>query len=313
MPNEHLVEPGTLSQWVPVVRYLEECLLIAKHFTYMPSRVFLCKCVRCCDVGDDGVPMNPGGKEVPIAAKTVHTMQGVNMASSTREASVLHLARQVQHTELPHTTDNQASSEYQLNTSASVDDLAAELFSMMLTDDETDPDRHSKLWISRSEVQQDRGQAHSSLDATVDAGAGLTLDDTQHITRALQVVEMRRQSRAQITLANVESQINRTLARISSARSRDVLRAIRDELSVIATTLRKIKHKVTSIVSHRSRLETSCDGIHRLLDIKEDELSVSSEPFDFDSYHVLRLTCMKHTITIYQSTIVTKLPNCPSF
>lgn len=105
----------------------------------------------------------------------------------------------------------------------------------------------------------------------------------RHITRALQVVEMRRRSRAQITLANVESQINRTLARISSARSRDVLRAIRDELSVIATTLRKIKHKVTSIVSHRIRLETSCDGIRRLLDIKEDELSVSSEPFDFDS------------------------------
>lgn len=115
----------------------------------MPSRVFLCKCVRCCDVGDDGVPRNPGGKEVPIAAKTAHTMQGVNMASSIREASVLHLARQVQHTELPHTIDNQAS-EYQLNTSTSVNDLAAELFSMMLTNDETDPDRHSKLWVSRS-------------------------------------------------------------------------------------------------------------------------------------------------------------------
>jgi hypothetical protein len=105
----------------------------------------------------------------------------------------------------------------------------------------------------------------------------------RHITRALQVVEMRCRSRAQITLANVESQINRTLARISSARSHDVLRTIRDELSVIATTLHKIKHKVTSIVSHRIRLETSCDGICRLLDIKEDELSVSSELFDFDS------------------------------
>lgn len=107
-------------------------------------------------------------------------MQGVNMAFSRREASVLHLARQVQPTELPHTTDNQASSfEYQPNTPTSVDDLATELFSIMLTDDEMDPDSHSKLWVFCSEVQQDREQAHSSPDATVDAGAGLTLDATQ--------------------------------------------------------------------------------------------------------------------------------------
>lgn len=49
----------------------------------------------------------------------------------------------------------------------------------MLTDDEMDPDSHSKLWVFCSEVQQDREQAHSSPDATVDAGAGLTLDATQ--------------------------------------------------------------------------------------------------------------------------------------
>ncbi|KAG1866119.1 hypothetical protein F4604DRAFT_1928132 [Suillus subluteus] len=251
------------------------------------SRVFLCKCARCCDVGSDSIPRNPGGKEVPIAMTSVHTMQGANMASSGREASVLHLARQVQPTVLPHTTDNQASSfEYQPNsTLVDHDDLAAELFSMMLTDHETDPDSHSKLWVSHSEMQQDRGQAYSYLHPTADAGAGLTSDDAQHVARALQVVEMGRQSRAQTTLKIVESRMNRVCARISAATSRDALRTIRDELSMVTTTLSKLKNKVTSILSHRSRLETSCDEIHRLLVIKENELSVSSEPFEFDSSH----------------------------
>ncbi|KAG0697713.1 hypothetical protein DFH29DRAFT_878518 [Suillus ampliporus] len=147
----------------------------------MPSRVFLCKCARCCDIGSDSIPRNPGGNEVPITMTSVHMMQGANMASSGREASVLHLARQVQPTVLPHTTDNQALSfEYQPNsTLVDHDDLTAELFSMMLTNHETDPDSHSKLWVSHSEMQQDRGQAYSSLHATADAGAGLTLDDAQ--------------------------------------------------------------------------------------------------------------------------------------
>jgi hypothetical protein len=112
--------------------------------------------------------------------KSVHMMQGTNMASSEHEASILHLACQVHPITLSHTTDNQASSfEYQPNTSTLVDDLATELFSMILNNYETNPDSHSKLWVSHSEVRQDRGQAGSSLDATVDVGAGLTLDDMQ--------------------------------------------------------------------------------------------------------------------------------------
>jgi hypothetical protein len=94
---------------------------------------------------------------------------------------------------------------------------------------------------------------------------------------------MQHQSRAQATLTIVESQMNRACTQISAAMSRDVLHTIRDELSVITTTLSKLKHKVTSVLSQRSRLETSCNEIHRPLVIKEDELSVSSEPFEFDS------------------------------
>ncbi|KAG2046251.1 hypothetical protein BDR06DRAFT_977616 [Suillus hirtellus] len=84
------------------------------------------------------------------------------------EASVLHLTCQLQPTELLHATNSQASSfKHQ-----------PKLFSIMLTNDETDPDSHSKLWVPHSEVQQDRGQAYSSPETTDDIGAGLTLDDT---------------------------------------------------------------------------------------------------------------------------------------
>jgi hypothetical protein len=123
----------------------------------MPTRMFLCKCARCCDIGGDGVPRNPGGKGVPIAMKTVHLLQAANSdSSSERETSVLHLARQ------------------QLESNASqVDILAAELFAITLTDNDTNPDSHSKLWNSRSEVQQDKGQIYHSLNGTT------TVDDMQ--------------------------------------------------------------------------------------------------------------------------------------
>jgi hypothetical protein len=105
----------------------------------------------------------------------------------------------------------------------------------------------------------------------------------RHIARALQAVEVRRQSRAQVTLNIVESQIARARTRIFSATSRDVLCLIRDELGGITTTLRKVKHKVSSIVSRRSQLEASCDEMHRLLTNKENDLPVSSQPAEFDS------------------------------
>lgn len=121
--------------------------------------MFLCKCTRCCDIEGDGVPGNPGSKEVPTAMKTVYLLQAANSTSSSeREASVLHLARQ------------------QLEPNASqVDNLAAELFAITLTDDDANPDSHSKLWNSRSEVQQDKGKTYHSLDNT----ARFTVDDTQ--------------------------------------------------------------------------------------------------------------------------------------
>jgi hypothetical protein len=112
--------------------------------------------------------------------KSIHMMQGTNIASSRCEVSVLHLACQVQSTKFPYTTDNQASFfEHQPNTSMLVDYLTAELFSIMLTNNKSDPDSHSKLWVSHSEVQQDREQANSSQETMVDVGAGLTLDDTR--------------------------------------------------------------------------------------------------------------------------------------
>jgi hypothetical protein len=82
--------------------------------------------------------------------KTVHLLQAANSdSSSERETSVLHLARQ------------------QLESNASqVDILAAELFAITLTDNDTNPDSHSKLWNSRSEVQQDKGEIYRSLNGT---------------------------------------------------------------------------------------------------------------------------------------------------
>ncbi|KAG1888541.1 hypothetical protein F4604DRAFT_1915526 [Suillus subluteus] len=155
----------------------------------MPSRMFLCKCARCCDIGGDGMPRNPGGKEVPTAMKPVHLLQAANLASSSeREASVVHLTRQ----------------QLEPNTSR-VDDLAAELFAITLTNDDANPDSHSKLWNSRSEVPQDKGKAYHSRDGT----ARFTVDDTQHIAQALQAGEKRRRSKAQVALDIVESRMDR--------------------------------------------------------------------------------------------------------
>lgn len=105
------------------------------------------------------MPGNPGGKEVPTTTKTAHLLQAANLApSSEREASLLHLARQ------------------QLESDAlQVDNLAAELFAITLTDNDVNPDSHSKLWNSRAEVQQEKGQAYHSLDGA----ATFTVDDTQ--------------------------------------------------------------------------------------------------------------------------------------
>ncbi|OJA14327.1 hypothetical protein AZE42_09832, partial [Rhizopogon vesiculosus] len=47
-----------------------------------------------------------------------------------------------------------------------VDDLAAELFAITLMDNEADPDSHSKLWVSRSEVQREKGRSHPSQDTS---------------------------------------------------------------------------------------------------------------------------------------------------
>jgi hypothetical protein len=57
-----------------------------------------------------------------------------------------------------------------------IDDIAAELFAITLSDNDADPDSHSKLWVSRSEVQQDRAKASNAL---ADVAARLTPDDTQ--------------------------------------------------------------------------------------------------------------------------------------
>ncbi|KAG0692138.1 hypothetical protein DFH29DRAFT_883004, partial [Suillus ampliporus] len=193
------------------------------HINNMPSRMCFCKW--------DSVPGNPGGKEVPIAQKTIHLLRDADLPSlSECEASVLHLARQ----------------QLEPNTSQ-VDDLATELFAITLTDNDTNPDSHSKLWNSRSEVQQDKGKVYHSLDGT----ARFTEDDTQHIALVLQAAEKRRQSKAQAALDIVES--------------------------------RKVKHKVSCIVSRRSQLEVSCNDMHRLLCDKEDALTVSSKPLEFDS------------------------------
>ncbi|KAG1794527.1 uncharacterized protein HD556DRAFT_1441028 [Suillus plorans] len=197
--------------------------------------------------------------------KTAHLFQAANLApSSEREASLLRLARQ------------QLESD-----TLQVDNLAAELFAITLTDNDVNPDSHSKLWNSCAEVQQEKGQAYHSLDGT----ATFTVDDTQHIAQALQAAEKRRCSKAQEALDIVESRMDRAHSRIFSVTSRDVMQTIRDELAVITTALRIIKHKVSCIVSRRSQLEGSCNDMHRLLCDKEDVLSVSSKPIEFDSSH----------------------------
>lgn len=114
---------------------------------------------------------NPGGKETPIALKNVHMLQAANIASSSeREASVLCLARQLQPPGSLH------APQYVSDTPMAIDDIAAELFAITLSDNDADPDSHSKLWVSRSEVQQDRAKASNAL---ADVAARLTPDDTQ--------------------------------------------------------------------------------------------------------------------------------------
>ena len=126
------------------------------------------------------MPMNPGGKDIPIAIKHMHLFQAANTGSpSEREASVLHLARQAlfEPSGARNTADadGQVSSLHHLadprdgpTTSTLVDDLAAELFAITLTDNEADPDSHSKLWVSRSEVQLEKGGSYPSEDTTAD-------------------------------------------------------------------------------------------------------------------------------------------------
>ncbi|KAG2107659.1 uncharacterized protein F5147DRAFT_653187 [Suillus discolor] len=143
-----------------------------------------------------------------------------------------------------------------------VDNLAAELFAITLTDNDVNPDSHSKLWNSCAEVQQEKRQAYHSLDGT----ATFMVDDTQHIAQDLQAAEKR--------------------LLLKGSRSFGYCRTIRDELAVIMMALRNVKHKVSCIVSHRSQLEGSCNDMHRLLCDKEDALSVSSEPIEFDSWAV---------------------------
>jgi hypothetical protein len=94
---------------------------------------------------------------------------------------------------------------------------------------------------------------------------------------------MRRQSKAQVALNIMELQMDRTRARIASATSREVMRSIRGELVMITTALKKVKQKVSSIVSRRSWLEVSCDEMHTLLLNIEDELLMSFELIEFDS------------------------------
>jgi hypothetical protein len=104
--------------------------------------------------------------------------QAANTGSpSEREASVLHLARQAlfEPSGARNTADDQVSSLHHLANPRDgptmlmlVDDLAAELFAIMLTDNEADPDSHSKLWVSRSEVQREKGGPYPSEDTTAD-------------------------------------------------------------------------------------------------------------------------------------------------
>ncbi|OJA13860.1 hypothetical protein AZE42_11119 [Rhizopogon vesiculosus] len=85
---------------------------------------------------------------------------------------------------------------------------------------------------------------HPSQDTSV--------DDMQHMTCALQAAEMQRLLRAEVTLDIVESWIDKAQTQIPSATSCDVLRAIRNELAVIATTLTKVEHKFLHHFSQKS-------------------------------------------------------------
>ncbi|KAG1728749.1 uncharacterized protein EDB91DRAFT_1253348 [Suillus paluster] len=159
--------------------------------------------------------------------------------------------------------------------STPVDDIATELFAITLTNNNAHSDSHHKLWVSHSEVQQDKGKAY--LDAE------LTVNNTQHITHTLQAAEMRLHSKAEVTLNVVESRMERAHIQLSCATSRDVLWSIRNDLAATIKTLTKVKHKVSSIVSRKTRLETSCDKMQKLLFRKEDGLPLLSGPVEFDS------------------------------
>lgn len=121
------------------------------------------------------MPRKPGGKALPIAIKHVHLALDI-ATSSERESSILHLARQAflqpsPEREAPFPQYFQRERPiHPTDMPMQVDDLAAELFAITLTDDNVNSDSHDKLWVSRSEVQRDKGQY---LDAE------LTVNDTQ--------------------------------------------------------------------------------------------------------------------------------------
>jgi hypothetical protein len=94
---------------------------------------------------------------------------------------------------------------------------------------------------------------------------------------------MQRWSRAEVTLDVMESQMERIRTWLSLSTSRDVLRSIRDELSVMIRALAKVKNKVSSTISRRTQIETSCDEMQKILLSKEDGLPVSSESVEFDT------------------------------
>jgi hypothetical protein len=94
---------------------------------------------------------------------------------------------------------------------------------------------------------------------------------------------MQRWSRAEVTLDVMESQMERIRTRLSLSTSRDVLRSICDELSVMIRALAKGKNKVSSTISRRTQIETSCNEMQKILLSKEDGLPVSSESVEFDT------------------------------
>jgi hypothetical protein len=118
------------------------------------------------------VPRNVGGRDLPITIKQVHLAHAANMAtSSERTSSILHLARQTLHPSLDRETPSPQYFQgehptHQSEMSTPVDDLAAELFAMTLTDNEASSDGHHKLWVSRSEVQRGKANAHLDTELT---------------------------------------------------------------------------------------------------------------------------------------------------